>query len=229
MVQWLHPVEGTVLAGEPVMAGTRDVFTSPLLELGTAPKPRQVLDGESLVRLFRDPAAQLQRDAIFQHSPGYLGAGADSWRTTPVSLIQTGDWKLMEFLEDGRLELYNLRDDIGERTNLAQEMPEKVKKLHARLIAWRTEVKAPMPTRNDGGAAVIVGEPTAGMLFGKDLEPRPDGRALMIRTAPLILSPSGENYVPGGVPPAIPVPDGRKGHDTIFERALGEALEPGGS
>ncbi|MBM4089087.1 MAG: sulfatase [Planctomycetes bacterium] len=128
-----------------------DIFPT-FLELAAAPTPRQVLDGESLVKLFRDPNAKLQRDAIFQHFPGYLGAGADSWRATPVSLIQCGDWKLMEFLEDGRLELYNLRDDIGESRNLAAEMPEKAKALHARLVAWRTEVKAPMPTKNDGSA-----------------------------------------------------------------------------
>ncbi len=130
-----------------------DIFPT-LLELAAAPQPRQELDGESLVKLFRNPNAKLQRDAIFQHFPGYLGAGADSWRTTPVSLIQNGDWKLMEFLEDGRLELYNLRNDIGESKNLAAEMPEKAKELHARLVAWRTEVNAPMPTKNDGSAAV---------------------------------------------------------------------------
>ena len=126
-----------------------DIFPT-MLELAGAPQPRQVLDGESLVKLFRDPAAKLQRDAIYQHFPGYLGAGADSWRTTPVSLIQSGDWKLMEFLEDGRLELYNLRDDVGETKNLARENSGKAKELHARLIAWRAEVKAPMPTKNDG-------------------------------------------------------------------------------
>ncbi|HSH93158.1 MAG TPA: sulfatase, partial [Roseimicrobium sp.] len=49
-----------------------DLFPT-MLELATAPKPRQVLDGESLVKLFRDPAAKLKRDAIFQHFPGYLG------------------------------------------------------------------------------------------------------------------------------------------------------------
>ena len=119
------------------------------LELTGAPRPQQVLDGESLVSLFRDPAAQLKRDAIFQHFPGYLGAGANSWRTTPVSLIHSGDWKLMEFLEDGRLELYNLRDDIGETKNLATTMPDKAKELHDRLVAWRADVKAPMPTKND--------------------------------------------------------------------------------
>ena len=129
-----------------------DIFPT-FLEIASAPNPQQVLDGESLAKLFRDPAGKLQRDAIFQHFPGYLGSGPGLWRTTPVSLIQVGDWKLMEFLEDSRLELYNLGDDIGETKNLAKEMPEKTKELHDRLVAWRAEVKAPMPTKNEGGAA----------------------------------------------------------------------------
>lgn len=125
-----------------------------LLELAGAPHPSQTLDGESLVPLWRDASSSLKREAIFQHFPGYLGAGGDSWRTTPVSLIQIGDWKLMEFLEDGRLELYNLKDDVGERHNQASEQPERVKRLHARLVAWRTEVQAPMPTKNNDTTGV---------------------------------------------------------------------------
>jgi len=125
-----------------------DVFPT-FLEIAGAPKPEnQILDGESLMRLLRDPGAALQREAIFQHFPGYLGAGAGEWRTTPVGLIQAGDWKLMEFFEDGRLELYNLKDDIGERKNLAKEMPGKAKELHDKMLAWRAAVKAPMPTAN---------------------------------------------------------------------------------
>lgn len=132
-----------------------DIFPS-LLEIAGAAAPRQVLDGESLAPLWRDPAAKLKRDAIFQHFPGYLGAGGDTWRTTPVSLIQSGDWKLMEFLEDGRLELYHLSDDIGETKNLAATEPEKAKSLHDRLVAWRAEVKAPMPKKNTGVSAEKV-------------------------------------------------------------------------
>jgi arylsulfatase A-like enzyme len=128
-----------------------DIFPT-LLEIASAPNPRQVLDGESLGPLFRDSNATLKRDAIFQHFPGYLGSGPGLWRTTPVSLIQVGDWKLMEYLEDGRLELYNLSDDIGETKNLATELPEKAKALHDRLIAWRADVNAPMPTKNEGEA-----------------------------------------------------------------------------
>jgi arylsulfatase A-like enzyme len=124
-----------------------DVFPT-FLEIAGAPRPDQPLDGESLVKLFRDPASALHRDAIYQHFPGYLGAGAGSWRTTPVGLIQVGDWKLMEFFEDGRLELYNLKDDIGETKNLAKELPDKTKELHSRMLAWRAEIKAPMPTKN---------------------------------------------------------------------------------
>ena len=127
------------------------------LEIGAAPKPQQVLDGESLVKLFRDPAAQLQRDAIFQHFPGYLGSGPGLWRTTPVSLVQMGDWKLMEYLEDGHLELYNLRTDLSEKKNLAKEMPDKAKELHARLLAWRKAINAPMPTPNQ--PAAVPAEP----------------------------------------------------------------------
>jgi len=129
-----------------------DLFPT-LLDLAGAPRPKQVLDGDSLAPLFRNPAAQLKRTAIFQHFPGYLGAGVDQWRTTPVSLIHSGDWKLMEFLEDGRLELYNLREDLGETKNLAESQPEKAKELHEQLVAWRKDVNAPMPKKNDGEAA----------------------------------------------------------------------------
>jgi arylsulfatase A-like enzyme len=119
-------------------------------ELGKAPLPEnQPLDGESLVPVFRSASASLKRDAIYQHFPGYLGAGEGTWRTTPVGLIEQGDWKLMEFFEDGRLELYNLKDDIGEQKNLATEQPEKARELHAKMLAWREAIKAPMPAKNE--------------------------------------------------------------------------------
>jgi len=125
-----------------------DLFPT-FAEIGkVAAEEGQTLDGESLVPLFRDSAASLKREAIYQHFPGYLGAGEGTWRTTPVGLIEVGDWKLMEYFEDGRLELYNLKDDIGEQKNLAAENPEKAKELHAKMIAWREAIQAPMPTKN---------------------------------------------------------------------------------
>jgi arylsulfatase A-like enzyme len=125
-----------------------DLFPT-FLEITQAPAPRQSLDGESLAMLFRDPSAKLKRDAIYQHFPGYLGSGPGLWRTKPVSLIQSGDWKLMEYLEDGSLELYNLAQDVGESNNLVNTNPSKAKELHDRLIAWRSEANAPMPNKNE--------------------------------------------------------------------------------
>ena len=53
-----------------------------------------------------------------------------------------------KWYEDGQLELFNLRDDLSEKKNLAAENPAKVRELHAKLVAWRQEVKAIMPTPN---------------------------------------------------------------------------------
>jgi len=85
---------------------------------------------------------------LYWHFPGYLGAGKAQWRTTPAGAIREGEWKLLEFFEDNRLELYNLKDDIGEKKNLAKTNAEKTKELHGKLLAWRKEIKAPMPTAN---------------------------------------------------------------------------------
>ena len=135
-----------------------DVFPT-FAELAAAPAPRQMLDGESLVPLVRDPGGTLRRDAIFQHFPGYLGSGKNIWRTTPVSIVQSGDWKLMEFLEDGRLELYHLREDLGEATNLASSRAEKAAEMQARLAAWRDEVRALMPQRQGPDAPTGKAKP----------------------------------------------------------------------
>ena len=130
-----------------------DLFPS-FLELAGAEAPQnQPLDGESLVKLFRDSSTPLKRDAIFQHFPGYLGAGPGMWRTLPVAIVQSGDWKLMEFMEEKRAELYNLKDDIGESKNLAASNPDKAKELLDKLHAWQASIKAPMPTPNTPVAA----------------------------------------------------------------------------
>ena len=156
IVRW----PGKIVAGGIVDTPTAHVDIFPtLLDLSGAAKPRQMLDGESLAPLLLGKSATLNRAAIFQHFPGYLGSGPGLWRTTPVSLIQAGDWKLMEYLEDGHLELYNLSNDIGETQNLATSSPDKAKELHDRLLAWRKETSAPMPTPNTESPAAGTAAP----------------------------------------------------------------------
>jgi len=121
-----------------------------LLDLAGAETPEgHVLDGTSYhTYLTSDAAIAHQRKPLFWHFPGYLGAGKNSWRTLPVGVIRDGDWKLMEFFEDGRLELYNLSNDVGEDHNLAEVDPKRTRELHEKLVAWREEIGAPMPTPN---------------------------------------------------------------------------------
>lgn len=103
------------------------------------------LDGLSLVPLLRGTGT-IQRDALFWHYPHYqhyqLGG------TTPYGAIRAGDFKLIEFFADLRVELYNLRDDVGEAHDLAAKLPDKVEELRKRLHAWRKAVGAQMPVKN---------------------------------------------------------------------------------
>jgi hypothetical protein len=57
-----------------------------------------------------------------------------------------GNWKLIEWFETGRLELYDLSQDIGEKNDLSKTNPKELAKLHAAMKSWRKRVKAPIPT-----------------------------------------------------------------------------------
>jgi arylsulfatase A-like enzyme len=125
-----------------------DLFPT-LLELagGSSPK-NQPLDGVSQVACWRSAGKDAPQRDLFWHFPGYLGAGANQWRTTPAGAIRSGDFKLVEFFEDHRVELYNLATDLSQRTNLATSMPDKASELRNRLAQWRQGIQAPMPSKN---------------------------------------------------------------------------------
>ena len=103
------------------------------------------VDGKSLAPLLKDPRAKLDREWMYWHYPHYYPT------TSPVSSIRQGKWKLLEYHEDQRLELYNLDDDLGEQRNLAEEQASKAAELRTRLRAWRESVDAQMPRPNLGG------------------------------------------------------------------------------
>jgi arylsulfatase A-like enzyme len=143
---WIVVAPGVTKAGSvcttPVIS--TDYYPT-LLELAGLPLfPEQHKDGTSIVPLLT--GGTLQRAPLFWHYPHYGNQGG-----APGGAIRDGDWKLIEWYENGSLELYNLKDDIGEKNNLAKSNPEKVVELHNKLITWRKEVGAVMPTENPNG------------------------------------------------------------------------------
>jgi arylsulfatase A-like enzyme len=85
----------------------------------------------------------VQREGLYWHYPHYHPGGA-----TPYGAVRAGDWRLAEWYEEGRVELYNLKDDPEETIDLAASRPEKRDELLAMLRTWRKEVGAQMPLPN---------------------------------------------------------------------------------
>ncbi len=101
------------------------------------------VDGLDISPLLRREQKTLDRPALYWHYPHFSNQGG-----RPGGAIRAGDWKLIEEYEYGKLELYNLRDDIGETKNLAEAEPKRARALHEQLVAWRAEVNATMPPPN---------------------------------------------------------------------------------
>jgi arylsulfatase A-like enzyme len=143
IVHWPGVTKAGSVCETPVIS--MDLFPTILDIAGQNEAERKSVDGTNLVPLLRRDG-DLKREALFWHYPHYqhyqLGG------TTPYGAIHAGDFKLIEFFDDMRVELYNLREDIGEQHNLAAQMPGKADELRARLHAWRSEVGAQMPSRN---------------------------------------------------------------------------------
>jgi arylsulfatase A-like enzyme len=117
-------------------------FFPTLLEIAGV-KPQGQVDGRSLVPLL-NATGTLRRDALYWHYPHYWGGN----RVRPFGSVRAGDWKLIEFYEQMRVELYNLKDDLGETRDLAQERPQQAAELRDMLHRWRKSVGAQMPTPN---------------------------------------------------------------------------------
>jgi arylsulfatase A-like enzyme len=148
LIKWPGVTKAGHLCDEPVIG--IDLYPTFLELTGSSQPAGYKLDGLSLVSLLRNANSTLNRDAIFWHFPAYLQGKGDPhggpFRTTPAGAVRMGDWKLIEWFETGRLELYNLKEDLGETNNLAQSHPEELQRLHTRMKRWRTEVNAPIPT-----------------------------------------------------------------------------------
>ena len=139
MIRWPGVTPQGAECHEPVVV--MDLFPTLLAAAGVA-CPDAELDGLDLSPLLKDPAATLDRDALFFHYPHYYTT------TTPVNAIRQGNWKLLEYFEDDHVELYNLKDDLGETTDLSRQLPDKADQLRKRLHDWRNKVGAALPSSN---------------------------------------------------------------------------------
>jgi arylsulfatase A len=141
IVKWPGVTQPGSLSNVPVSSID---FLPTLFEIaGSVSVPAQV-EGVSLVPVLKGTGLP-PREAVFWHYPHYSNQGG-----VPGGAVRKGDYKLIEFYEDGRLELFNLADDIREGRNLAAREPHKTEELHGLLKGWRASVDAAMPKGNPG-------------------------------------------------------------------------------
>ncbi|MFW6059993.1 MAG: sulfatase [Phycisphaeraceae bacterium] len=139
IVYWPGVTEPDSVCTEPV---TSPDFYPTLLEMaGLDPLPEQHVDGRSFAPALRGES--FERGPIFWHYPHYGNQGG-----TPGCSMRDGDYKLIEFFEDNRIELYHLRDDIGEENDLAAREPQRAQAMREQLHAWRETVEAKLPQPN---------------------------------------------------------------------------------
>jgi arylsulfatase A-like enzyme len=136
-VKWPGVVKPGTVSEVPAIG--MDFYPTFLDIAGLPLKPDQHMDGVSLVPVLKGGA--LKKRSLFWHYPHYH-------KTPPYGAVRNGDWKLIEFFEDGKLELYNLKDDPAEATDLSGKHPEKAQELLKEMRDWRKDVDAQMMERN---------------------------------------------------------------------------------
>ena len=145
-IRWPGMVRPGTVCDEPVIG--IDLYPT-ILEATQTNLPVEVrLDGVSLMPLLNNSKTKLFRQAIYWHFPAYLQGYTKRhgpFRTTPCGAVRMGDWKLIEYFEEGALELYNLKNDLGEEKNLVKSEASRAAQMHAILKAWRLATKAPVP------------------------------------------------------------------------------------
>ncbi len=131
IVRW----PGIVKPGSTTATSVQSIDFFPTLLDVCGVKNDTKVDGVSLLPVLKGEA--LQRDALYWHYPHYSNQGG-----RPGAAIRAGDYKLIEFFENGRRELYDLKRDISESRNLIADRAEVAKALGDKLDAWRKEVGA---------------------------------------------------------------------------------------
>ena len=139
----VKPIGANVTGGvleTPIIS--MDIYPTILDYMQVEKRPEQHVDAKSLFKLINN-GENLDRESLFFHYPHYHGSG---W--TPGSAMRKGDWKLIHFYEDNKFELYNLKEDISEKNDLAAKYPEKVDELNKDLQQFIKDTNSDLPTLN---------------------------------------------------------------------------------
>ncbi|MCC9603565.1 sulfatase [Stieleria sp. JC731] len=138
LIRWPQKTKPGTTCDVPVISN--DFF--PTIQHITRPQAPLTakVDGTTLVPLLTG-TGDLKREAIYWHFPHYSNHGMQS----PGGAIRMGDFKLLEYFENGSVQLFNLRDDISEQHDLSKAMPDKVEEMRTMLKQWRMRVGAAMP------------------------------------------------------------------------------------
>lgn len=139
IIKWPGRVSAGRTCDEPI-TGT-DYFPTVLEAVGIPQSPDTEIDGVSLVPLLEEKP--FERGPLFWHFPHYSNHGMQS----PGGAVRDGDFKLIEYFENGSVQLFNLKDDPGENRDLSNALPEKTQELLATLHRWRKNVSAEMPIK----------------------------------------------------------------------------------
>ena len=150
IVHWPGQTKANTLS-HTVITGT-DFYPTLLEMLGFPAMPKQHVDGKSFVAALK--GKEQDRGAIYWHFPHYSNHGYQS----PGGAIRLGNYKLLEYFENGSVQLFDLEKDLGEQNDLSKVKPEITKKLLLKLRNWRREVDAKMPQVKTAGSQ---GKPTS--------------------------------------------------------------------
>ena len=139
LIRWPGVTKPASVISTPV--SSPDFFPTLLAAAGAQPAPGQIVDGASLVSILK--GARVSERSLYWHYPHYGNQGG-----APGAAIRRGDWKLIEWFEGPRVELFDLAHDLGEREDLADREPLRVEQLRTDLHAWMKDVGAKLPTPN---------------------------------------------------------------------------------
>ncbi|MEO0445354.1 MAG: sulfatase, partial [Verrucomicrobiota bacterium] len=141
LVRWPGVTEPGSTSAVPVMS--TDFFPTFVTAAGGIPRGAGPIDGVDLMPVLK--GGSIDREALYWHYPHYSNQGG-----FPSGAIRMGDWKLIERYEDGRVHLYDLGKDLGERTDVAEQHPDQVAMMRERLHAWYRETDAKFLQPKDG-------------------------------------------------------------------------------